>query len=417
MIYGNIVYIFVSIFEYIMEGLDILQRNFERRLRNTPLDFKRYIYDQIDWRDNLIGIKGPKGTGKSTMLLQHIKEAFPDSEKALYVSLDDLWFTSHSVDDLVEHHYSHGGTHIFFNEIHYHENWQTMLKNINDNYPDLNVVYTGSSMLRLENGKGDLSRRLMEYNMWGMSFREYLKFEGLKDIPAVTLEELLTNHVKIAREILSDGFKVLPAFEKYLEFGYYPFYKNVYSGFGLRLQNVVNHILETDYAIIEGVEQSTIRKTKKMFMILAEQVPQTPNMSNLYRELDTDRNQGLKMLSALERGGLLSLLSDRPRKLSDLSRPEKIYLNNTNLMNAFTASPNIGMMRETFFLNQLGQGYIVTYPPKGDFLVDGKYLFEVGGHKKSFEQIKDIENSYLAVDDTEIGTRNRIPLWMFGLLY
>lgn len=417
MIYGDILYIFARVDTDIMEGIETLQRNFERRLRNIPTEFKRYVYDNIDWRDNLIGIKGPKGTGKSTMLLQHIKESFPEPGKALYVSLDDLWFATHSLDDLIEYHYSHGGTHIFFDEIHYHENWQTLLKNINDNYPDLNVVYTGSSMLRLENGKGDLSRRLMEYTVWGLSFREYLKFEGLKDLPVISLEDLLQNHVRIAREILSDGFKVLPAFERYLENGYYPFYKSVYAGFSLRLQNVVNHILDTDYAIIDGVEQSTIRKTKKMFMILAEQVPQTPNMSNLYRELDTDRNQGLKMLSALERGGLLSLLGDRPRKLSDLSRPEKIYLNNTNLMYAFTSYPNIGMIRETFFLNQLSQGHTVTYPAKGDFLVDGTYLFEVGGHKKSFEQIKDIENSFLAVDGMETGSRNRIPLWMFGLLY
>lgn len=400
-----------------MEGLETLQRNFIRRLNATPTEFKRYIYEAIDWRDNLIGIKGPKGTGKSTLILQHIKESFEDMDKVLYVSLDDLWFASHSLDDLVEYHYLHGGTHIFFDEIHYYDNWQTMLKNINDNYPDLKIVYTGSSMLKLDGGKGDLSRRLMEYTMWGMSFREYLKFEGLKDLAPVSLQELLDDHTNIARKIVSDGFKILPAFEKYLESGYYPFYRNVYAGFGLRLQNVVNHILDTDYAIIDGVEQSTIRKTKKMFMILAEQVPQTPNMSKLYRELDTDRNQGLKMLSALERGGLLNLLTDKPRKLSDLSRPEKIFLNNTNLMNAFTTRPDKGMLRETFFLNQLSQSHSVTYPAKGDFMVDGRYLFEVGGHKKSFEQIKDINDSYLAVDDTEVGFRNRIPLWMFGLLY
>ena len=397
--------------------MDTIRRNFERRLRAVPTEHYRYIYGQIDWRDNLIGIRGPKGTGKSTMLLQHIKNTFEDTQKVLYISLDDMWFTTHSLEDLVEDHYLHGGTHLFIDEIHYFENWQTVLKNINDNYPGLNVVYTGSSMLKLNVGKGDLSRRLMEYTMWGMSFREYLAFEGIAAIEPVSLEDLLANHHSIAERILADGLKILPHFVRYIESGYYPFYKSVYSGYTLRLQNVVNHILENDYAIIEGVEQSTIRKTKKMFMILAEQVPQIPNMSNLYRELDTDRNQGLKMLSALERGGLLSLLSDKPRKLSDLSRPEKIFLNNTNLMHAFASTPNIGTIRETFFLNQLSQNHQVTYPPKGDFLVDGKYLFEVGGRKKSFEQIKDTPDSYLAVDDTEIGYGNRIPLWMFGLLY
>ncbi len=400
-----------------MEEFEGIYRSFERRLRHVSTDFKRYLYEQIDWRDNLIGIKGPKGTGKSTMLLQHIKESFSDMSKVLYASLDDLWFSSHSLDELIEYHYNHGGTHLFLDEIHYYENWQTLLKNINDNYPDLNVVYTGSSMLKLDQAKGDLSRRLMEYNMHGLSFREYLKFEELKDIPQVSLEELLKNHHNIAQSILIDGIKILPAFKDYLEHGYYPFYKSVYAGFSLRLQNVVNHVLESDYAIIEGVEQSTIRKTKKMFMILAEQVPQTPNMSELYRELDTDRNQGLKMLYALERGGLLSLLTDKPRKLSDLSRPEKILMNNTNLMHAFTVNPNSGTLREAFFVNQLSQSHQVTYPPKGDFLIDSKYLFEVGGRKKSFEQIKDIENSFLAIDDVESSFGNKIPLWMFGLLY
>lgn len=181
--------------------METIRRNFERRLRATPTEFRRYLYDEIDWRDNLIGIKGPKGTGKSTMLLQHIKESFPDTEKVLYVSMDDLWFASHSIEDLIEYHYTHGGTHVFIDEIHYLDNWQTFLKNINDNYPDLNVVYTGSSMLKLDGAKGDLSRRLMEYTVWGLSFREYLKFEGIMDVAPVTLERLLKEHHSIAADI------------------------------------------------------------------------------------------------------------------------------------------------------------------------------------------------------------------------
>lgn len=401
----------------LMEGMEIIQRNFERRLRATPQTFHRYLYHQIDWRDRLIGIKGPKGTGKSTLILQHVKETFRGSDAALYVSLDDLWFATHSLTELIEHHYTHGGTHLFLDEVHCCDSWQTLLKNLNDNYPGLHIVYSGSSMLRLDTGKGDLSRRLLDMTLKGLSFREYLKFEGLKDIPRVEWEELLEKHAAIAREILSDGFKVLKAFEDYQKFGYYPFYKDVHSGFGLRLQNVVNQILDNDYVQIERAEPGTIRKTKKMFMILAERIPLTPNMSKLYAELGTDRNQGLKMLDSLERAGLLSLLSDKPRTLNNLSRPEKIYLDNTNLMHAFTPSPNEGTLRETFFLNQVGQTHKVTYPGKGDFLVDGRWLFEVGGAGKSFEQIKDEADSFLAVDDTEIGRGNRIPLWMFGLLY
>lgn len=400
-----------------MEGLDQILRIYNRRLQGTPEGFKRYLIDKIDWRDNLIAIKGAKGTGKTTMLLQHIKESFTDKDKALYLSLDNLWFETHSINDLVEYHYTHGGTHLFLDEVHYYSKWKTLIKNINDDYPGLHVVYTGSSMLKIDSGVADLSRRQLPYTLHGMSFREYLLYEGLAEMEPISLDLLLRDHRRIAEDILSNGMKILPAFGEYLRYGYYPFYKSVYSGFEIRLQQVVNHVLENDYPIIEGVEQSTIRKTKRMFMILAEQVPQTPNMSNLYNELETDRNQGLKMLYALEKAGLLALLSDKPKHIDKLSRPEKIFMDNSNLMYAYAIAPNIGTVRETFFLSQLAVDHSVTYPAKGDFLVDGKYLFEVGGRKKSFEQIKDVADSYLAVDDTEIGHHNRIPLWMFGLLY
>lgn len=401
----------------VMEGLDQILRIYSMRLQGTPEGFKRYLIDKIDWRDNLIAIKGAKGTGKTTMLLQHIKESFTDKDKALYLSLDNLWFETHSINDLIEYHYTHGGTHLFLDEVHYYPKWKTLIKNINDDYPGLHVVYTGSSMLKIDSGVADLSRRQLPYTLHGMSFREYLLYEGLAEMEPISLDLLLRDHRRIAEDILSNGMKILPAFGEYLRYGYYPFYKSVYSGFEIRLQQVVNHVLENDYPIIEGVEQSTIRKTKKMFMILAEQVPQTPNMSNLYNELETDRNQGLKMLYALEKAGLLALLSDKPKHIDKLSRPEKIFMDNSNLMYAYAMAPNIGTVRETFFLSQLAVDHSVTYPAKGDFLVDGKYLFEVGGRKKSFEQIKDVADSYLAVDDTEIGHHNRIPLWMFGLLY
>ena len=306
---------------------------------------------------------------------------------------------------------------MFLDEIHHCENWQSLLKNLDDNYPGLHIVYSGSSMLRLDEAGADLSRRLLDYTLRGLSFREYLKYEELKDLPCISWDDLLKKHTSIAREILSDGFKILKTFEDYLKYGYYPFYKGVFSGFNIRLQNVVNHVMDSDYAQIEKVGLATIRKTKKMFMILADRVPQTPNMSRLYAELDTDRNQGMKMLDSLERAGLLALLSDKPRTLNNLSKPEKIYLDNTNLMYAFSMTPNKGTLRETFFLNQVKESHQVTYPSQGDFLVDGKWLFEVGGAGKSYDQIKDKADSFLAVDDVEIGYGNKIPLWMFGLLY
>ena len=400
------------------EHISYLIKIFQRRLAVTPMSFFRYLYKLIDWNDTLIGIKGPKGCGKSTLLLQHIKETFKGKEldKVLYVSLDNLWFSNHDIIDVVDYHYTHGGTHLFIDEIHYYKHWQTLLKNICDDYPGLNVVYTGSSMLQLESSEGDLSRRLTMYEMRGLSLREFLEYEGILQMSTVTLEQLLSDHVSIAMEVCGKT-KILELFRKYLEVGYYPFYKSVHHGYYQRLQNVANQVIEVDYPNVEDITMSTIRKTKKLLMILAERVPQLPKMNELYKELETDRNQGLKMLYALQRGGLLQLLSDDSKSPDNLSRPDKIYINNPTMMFALTPKVDIGTLRETFFFNQLSQTHEVRYPRAGDFLVNRKYLFEVGGKGKTFEQIKDIPNSYLAVDNTEIGHRNRIPLWMFGLLY
>lgn len=395
-----------------------LLSSFRRRLMATPMEFYRYLYQVINWKDSLIGIKGPKGCGKTTLILQHIKACFPGAEldKVLYVSLDNIWFTTHRLVDLVEYHYNNRGTHLFIDEIHYEPKWQTLLKNFSDDFPGLNIVYTGSSMLQIQAGEGDLSRRQAMYEMRGLSFREFLEYEGVFTMKSIDINRLLADHVGLAMEIC-EKLKVLPLFKKYLKEGYYPFYKSVNNGVENRLLAVVNQVIENDYPQIDVVTPETIRKTKKMLMVLAERVPQLPNMSVLYRELDTDRNNGLKMLHALERGGLLMLLSDHAKSPNNLSRPEKIYINNTTLMFALTPRADVGTMRETFFMNQLSAVGDICYPAKGDFLVDGKYLFEVGGKNKTFAQIADIPNSFLAVDDTEVGHGSRIPLWMFGMLY
>ena len=400
------------------EQINYLVKIFQRKLSATPMSFFRYLYPMIDWNDTLIGIKGPKGCGKSTLLLQHIKEAFKgkDIEKALYVSLDNLWFSTHDVIEVVDYHYTHGGTHLFIDEIHYYKHWQTLLKNISDDYPGLHVAYTGSPMLQMESSEGDLSRRLAMYEMRGLSFREFLEYEGILQLPTFTLEQLLAEHVSIAMDIC-DKTKILEHFKKYLEVGYYPFYKSVHHGYYQRLQSVANQVIEVDYPIVDDITMSTIRKTKKLLMLLAERAPQLPKMNELYKELETDRNQGLKMLYALQRGGLLLLLSDNAKSPDNLSRPDKIYINNSTMMYALSPRVDTGTLRETFFMNQLSQRHEVRYPKAGDFLVDRKYLFEVGGKSKTFDQIKDIPDSYLAVDNTEMGHRNRIPLWMFGLLY
>lgn len=396
--------------------IEKVYRSYRRRLKDTPLSFTRFLYEKINWNDRLIGIKGARGVGKTTLMLQYIKRNFEQTDRALYISLDNLWFANHSLDDLVEYHYTHGGTHLFLDEVHRYPNWQTMLKNLNDDYPELYIAYTGSSMLEIDVQQGDLSRRQMVYQLVGLSFREFLEFEcGIK-VMAHSLEELLQEHVAIASDI-TDQVKILPLFEKYLRTGYYPFYKSTYEGYDFRLQEVVRQVIESDLPAVEDIQYVTIQKVKKMLMILAERVPHTPKMSELYKELETNREQGLKMLYALERGGLLSLLTTQVKNYKSLSRPDKIYLDNSNLMYALSPNIDVGTLRETFFFNQLNVAHELLLPQRGDFYVDRHYLFEVGGRTKTFDQIKDVPDSFLAVDGTEIGHHNRIPLWMFGLLY
>ena len=388
----------------------------DRMVEATPSAFHRYLFDMIDWRDRLICIEGARGTGKSTIMRQRMKEGLPAGCKAVYMSFDDLWFAGNPFVDAVQWLYSHGYTHLFLDEVHQMPDWSFRIKNVNDQYPSLSIVYSGSSILRLSKSKGDLSRRQAVYGLKGLSFREYLSLEGLYHGEKIPLGEILADHRKIAAEIVRK-VKVLAHFETYLKTGYYPFYSEAFALYGQRIIAAINKTLESDWPFVADVSPATIRKTKKMLMSLAASAPQLPNMAKLYRELETERNTGLKMLEALEKGALLSLVSSSSDKLKNLSRPEKIYCDNTNLMFALTPQAEKGTVRETFFLNQLGVGHDVTYPAKGDFLVDGKHLFEVGGSGKRFTQIKDMPDSYVAADDIEIGIGNKIPLWLFGFLY
>lgn len=399
-------------------SFESLYRASQTFVHRVNTDIHRYLYNQINWNNWLIAIKGDRGVGKTTLVLQHIKETFGSNnpDKALYVSLDNMWFANHTLSELVEYHYTHGGTHIFLDEVHHYPHWQTVIKNMTDEYPDLHITYTGSSMLRMDKHEGDLSRRQLTYTMHGLSFREFIMFETGNNWPQIPLEELLSTHSRIALS-LTENTRVLQYFEHYLKFGYYPFYKRDLDGFDNRLQTVIRTVLTDDLTAVEDITYATQQKVMRMLMILAEKVPQTPKMNELYALLETNREQGLRMLSMLQRAALLQTLSSESKSLHSLAKPDKIYLNNPNLMYALTPRVDIGTLRETFFLNQLSCLMDVNYPKQGDFLVDHKYLFEVGGKSKNYEQIKDLPNSYLAVDGIETGHRNRIPLWMFGLLY
>ena len=396
--------------------LQPLYDNYHRKIAKISLRFKRYLYNQINWESRIISIKGARGVGKTTMLLQHILENYDDIDRTLYVSLDDLWFATHNLIDLVDWADRHGIMRLYLDEVHRYEGWSLVLKNIYDNYPDMSIVYTGSSLLVMDNANVDMSRRQTSYTMHGMSFREYLEIEDIMHINPVSIDDLLHRHVKIAMEIVG-SVKIAPLFELYLSNGYYPFYRESLPDFPSRLRETVSVVIDSDLPSVEKVSFDTLHKMKKLLMIVSANVPFEPNMSELWRQISTDNESGLKMLYALDKAQVLMLLSAKKKNYKNLAKPDKIYLGNPNLMHVLCPSVDKGNERETFFLNQVREGHDVTYPKQGDFLIDGRYLFEVGGRRKTFDQIADVPDSFLAVDDTEVGYGNRIPLWMFGFLY
>lgn len=401
-----------------MESIELqpLFNNYHRKIARIDLRFKRYLYDQINWSARIISIKGARGVGKTTMLLQHILENYEDIDKTLYASLDDLWFSTHSLIDLVDWADQHGMQRLYLDEVHKYERWKETLKNIYDSYPDMSIVYTSSSLLIMDNATVDLSRRQTAYILYGLSFREFLAFENLLHYPAIALDDLLQNHVRHAMQIVQN-VKMASYFETYLEHGYYPFYREVGEDFASRLREIVSVVIDSDLPAVENMTFETIQKVKKLVMIISERVPFEPKMSELWTQLATNNELGLRMLYALDKAQILALITSKAKNYKFLYKPDKIFLGNTNLMHVLCPVVNKGNERETLFFGQLQVNNDIKHPLKGDFLVNDKYLFEVGGRKKSFEQIADVPNSFLAVDDTEVGYGNRIPLWLFGFTY
>ena len=389
---------------------------YHSKLAKATLDFKRYLYHKINWDARVIGIKGERGVGKTTMLLQRIKEKYSNPDDTFYISLDHFWFRTHELQDLVEFMYRRGITEFYIDEVHKYKDWSIILKNLVDEHDDLRIVYTGSSLLEIDNAKVDMSRRQTPYTLKGMSFREYMEYEGIMKMNAVPLEELLNNHVSIAMDI-SANTKILVAFESYLRTGVYPFYKDASQDFLVRLKEVVDTVIESDLPAVEKITFDTIEKCKKLLMIIAENVPLQPNVDRLAASLGTTRDTLLKLLYKLDKAEILELLTVELKSYKKQVNPEKIYLGNTNLMYALSPKIEVGTLRETFFIDQFASVGTVQMPTKRDFLVNDKYLFEVGGEGKGFEQIADIPNSYLAIDGIETGYGARVPLWLFGLLY
>ena len=391
---------------------------FYRELRKADLSFQRYLVDEIHWDGQLSAITGARGTGKTTMILQHIKKTFGNSPKdALYVSLDNIWFSGNRLFDLANDFEKQGGKYLFIDEVHKYENWSQEIKNIYDSFSDLKVVFTGSSMLEIYKGNADLSRRAVHYVLQGMSFREFLKYDQEIVFEKFTLEDILQNHIEIA-SMINEKIRPLPLFNTYLKQGYYPYYKVDKRFYLSKLANTVNLILETDLPAVEAIEMYSIRKIKKLLWIISQSVPFSPNITDLAIDLGVSRNSLLNYLTILERGGLINLLQSGTKGINSLAKPEKIYLNNTNQIYAFDSNkPNIGNLRETFFFNQLKAAGEITSASKADFTVNSKYIFEVGGKNKGHEQIVGLDNAYLALDNLEYGFGKKIPLWLFGMLY
>ena len=398
--------------------MDSLFEKYQQKLKYTPTSFVRTIMTEINWEARLIGIKGARGIGKTTLLLQyiniHLKEKL---EETLYVSLDALWFNTHTLIDLVTDFVKKGGKYLFLDEVHKYTGWAQELKNIYDDYPKLKVVFTGSSLLEILNARADLSRRAIIYNMQGFSFREYLIMETGIAFESLSLNQILSNHLQEAT-IINKKIKPFQYFDKYLKGGYYPFYKEQPELYQLRLGEVINMILEIELPLLRGVEMAYIHKIKQLLVIIAESVPFVPNVSKLSEKIEINRATLLSYLHYLQEIGLTLNLFKEAYGISRLQKPSKIYLDNTNLI--FTLSQqnaNEGNIRETFFANQLSYRHQLRYTEKGDFLVDDQFVFEIGGKSKSHRQIQELSNAFIIADDIEYGFKNKIPLWLFGFLY
>ena len=379
-------------------------------LKNVDTSYVRNIHSTIPWNDRLIAILGARGVGKTTLVLQHIK-LYEDVDTTLFVYADDLWFSTHSLVTLAEIFYTNGGRVLYIDEIHKYKNWSQEIKNIYDQYPDLKVRYTGSSILDLQKGSHDLSRRVLEFQMHGLSFREYVALRYGANIPIHTLEQVLANKI----EFPYTDYRPVALFKEYLRQGYYPYFKE--PGYELRLTKTINAILEVDIPKFAELSISASEKLKTLLYIVAQSVPFKPNYSKIARDLDMHRNAVSDLMVWLDKADLINILRDDVEGYKLLGKVNKIYLNNPNLAYALSDDePNIGNTRETIFLAWLRATHKVTASSVSDFKV-GKYTFEVGGKKKGQHQIKDVEHAYVVKDDIEYGHLNEVPFWAFGLLY
>jgi predicted AAA+ superfamily ATPase len=397
--------------------MDRLKQISATRVQRVHTGFSRFLANDIQWEDRMIGISGARGAGKTTLLLQYMKNKLPAGTEALYTSLDDIYFAENPLVLFAEDFHKKGGDYLLLDEVHKYPDWSRELKNIYDNLPGLKIIFTSSSALDIYRGAYDLSRRAMVYNLPGLSFREFIELKYRLKLPVYPIEQILFEPKEIIPAII-DRIKPLQYFDEYLKLGYYPFFIESENSYPVRLLNILNLVLESDLPTIFNIDYYSVIKIKKMLSVLSRVVPYKPNIENLARQTNTTRDTLLKYLYYLEKAEVVKWLSRDTFGINYLNKPDKLYLNNTNLMYALNSvNPDKGTLRETFVLNQLLVKHKVSYPEKGDFLVDEKYLIEVGVPSKKSKQISGLENAFLAVDDIEFPEGKKIPLWLFGFLY
>ncbi|MBX9733260.1 MAG: AAA family ATPase [Chitinophagaceae bacterium] len=397
--------------------MEILLEQTQHLLAYTDLSFKRFLFDKINWNDRLIGIKGARGTGKTTLLLQWLSMQKLPAEKAAYFSLDDLYFTKNTLKETVALFYKQGGTILVLDEVHKYKNWALEIKNCHDFYPNLQIIFTGSSIIDISKQQGDLSRRSIMYDLPGLSFREYLIIKKIYTGNSIQLHALLKNP-ELFKKLFPAAFRPLAFFKDYLMFGYYPFAIENPNSLHQRINQLIRTIVEMDMATLKDFDIRNAQKILQLIYVIAQQVPFKPNLSSLAEKTGIHRNSLNSYLYYLEQAKIISLLYPAGKSTAVLQKPEKIYLQNTNLLFALgEKQTEIGNVRETFFHSQLSVLNNIHIPKQGDFLIDQHYHFEVGGKNKSLKQIESMDNAWVVKDDIEYPTHHTIPLWMFGFLY
>lgn len=399
--------------------MEELYKKQDALLRATSLKIVRGYMQNINWEAPMFCLRGARGVGKSTLLRQYAKMKYPaGSEEVLYCTLDSVYFSTHSILYVAEKFYQHGGHLLILDEVHKYNGWSREVKEIADLYPDLQIMLSGSSMLNLLDGDADLSRRCVGYDMPGLSMREYLQFYKGIDLPSFPLEALLSDAGRIAADV-NEVCRPLQYFHDYLRYGYYPYYLRNKIDYYTLIEQTVNYVIEAELPILRSVDVTNSRKLKALISVLAHTVPFEVDVSKLAVAIGATRNTVLEYMRHLSDAGLLSLLYSDLLSVKKMQKPDKIYLDNPNLLYALAGSQvNIGTIRECFAVNQLKQRHKVEYGRKqGDFKIDERWTFEVGGENKSYDQIADLPNSYILADDIEMPHGNKIPLWLVGFLY